>query len=145
MARHADCTRSLASGEHVWTPKLAASSGSHASAWPPAMMGRSGNSARTRSTVERSDATLHGRRVAVVPHGEKDDELALAVEIRASLPLGAARRQEIEGAIRAAVTAEHHLDIAEVVFLRPGSLPVTTSGKVQRAKTRALLNQKGLS
>jgi acyl-CoA synthetase (AMP-forming)/AMP-acid ligase II len=109
------------------------------------LQGRRVHAEDVEHTVERSDATLHGRRVAVVPHGEKDDELALAVEIRASLPLGAARRQEIEGAIRAAVTAEHHLDIAEVVFLRPGSLPVTTSGKVQRAKTRALLNQKGLS
>ncbi|AXB42502.1 fatty acyl-AMP ligase [Amycolatopsis albispora] len=40
--------------------------------------------------------------------------------------------------IRAAVAAEHQLGVAAVHLLKPGGLPRTTSGKVQRAKSRAL-------
>jgi acyl-CoA synthetase (AMP-forming)/AMP-acid ligase II/acyl carrier protein len=41
-------------------------------------------------------------------------------------------------AIRAAVVEEHEVDPLAIVLLRPGALPLTSSGKVQRSKARAL-------
>ena len=44
---------------------------------------------------------------------------------------------EIAGAVRAAASREHGLHVAVVALLRPGSLPKTTSGKIQRRLTKA--------
>lgn len=44
----------------------------------------------------------------------------------------------LAGAIRSAVSQEHGLHIAVVALLKPGTLPKTTSGKVQRSKCKAL-------
>ncbi|WP_069162425.1 MupA/Atu3671 family FMN-dependent luciferase-like monooxygenase [Nocardia altamirensis] len=43
---------------------------------------------------------------------------------------------ELEASIRQAISHDHGLDIHRVVFLAPGQLPRTTSGKVQRLKAR---------
>jgi acyl-CoA synthetase (AMP-forming)/AMP-acid ligase II len=45
---------------------------------------------------------------------------------------------EIVGTIRAAVTREHDLAPYRIVLIRPGTLPQTTSGKIQRSRTRQL-------
>jgi acyl-CoA synthetase (AMP-forming)/AMP-acid ligase II len=45
---------------------------------------------------------------------------------------------EIAGAIREAIAEEHGLSVAEVVLVRPGAVPKTTSGKIQRRLTHAL-------
>jgi acyl-CoA synthetase (AMP-forming)/AMP-acid ligase II len=45
---------------------------------------------------------------------------------------------EIAGGIREAVAEEHGLSVSEVVLVRPGSIPKTTSGKIQRRLTRTL-------
>ena len=45
---------------------------------------------------------------------------------------------DIEGAIREAVATEHELAIQEIVLIRPGNLPKTTSGKIQRGLARRL-------
>ncbi|MBG6105980.1 acyl-CoA synthetase (AMP-forming)/AMP-acid ligase II [Micromonospora vinacea] len=90
-------------------------------------------------TVERSSPTLHGRRCAVLPYGKSGDHLVVAAEVRLPLPLAAQRRAELESVIREAVKAEHGVDVAAIVLMRTGGLPVTTSGKVQRVKARALI------
>lgn len=46
--------------------------------------------------------------------------------------------RELEELIRAAVVAEHELMAHRVTFIRTGSLPKTSSGKVQRRRTRQL-------
>jgi acyl-CoA synthetase (AMP-forming)/AMP-acid ligase II len=51
---------------------------------------------------------------------------------------------EILGAIREAVVNEHEIAVGEIVLVRPGALPKTTSGKVQRNLTRLLWRQKEL-
>ena len=43
---------------------------------------------------------------------------------------------EIAGGIREAVAEEHGLSVSDVVLVRPGSIPKTTSGKIQRRLTR---------
>jgi acyl-CoA synthetase (AMP-forming)/AMP-acid ligase II/acyl carrier protein len=47
-------------------------------------------------------------------------------------------------AIRAAVVDEHEIDPAAIVLLRPGALPLTSSGKVQRHRCRELFESGGL-
>jgi acyl-CoA synthetase (AMP-forming)/AMP-acid ligase II len=45
---------------------------------------------------------------------------------------------EMAGLIREAVTSQHELFARHVVLIRPGALPKTTSGKIQRSLTRKL-------
>jgi acyl-CoA synthetase (AMP-forming)/AMP-acid ligase II len=42
-------------------------------------------------------------------------------------------------AIRAAIVEEHDVDPCQIVLLRPGGVPLTSSGKVQRSRCRELL------
>jgi acyl-CoA synthetase (AMP-forming)/AMP-acid ligase II len=45
---------------------------------------------------------------------------------------------ELAASIREAVVEEHDVNVDEIVFIGPGALPKTTSGKVQRRLTRTL-------
>jgi acyl-CoA synthetase (AMP-forming)/AMP-acid ligase II/acyl carrier protein len=47
-------------------------------------------------------------------------------------------------AIRSAVVDEHEIDPAAIVLLRPGALPLTSSGKVQRRRCRELFESNQL-
>jgi acyl-CoA synthetase (AMP-forming)/AMP-acid ligase II len=51
---------------------------------------------------------------------------------------------EIEKLIRAAISNEHDLAAHEIVLVRPGSIPKTTSGKIQRSLTRQLWQERAL-
>ncbi|GIG03181.1 fatty acyl-AMP ligase [Catellatospora citrea] len=88
-------------------------------------------------TIERSIPVLHGRRCAVFPDGHEAKGLAAVVEVRLPLPLDPERQEMIEFAIRKIVRIEHGVELAQILLLPTGTIPVTTSGKVQRAKTRA--------
>ena len=46
--------------------------------------------------------------------------------------------EELEGTIREAVVTEHECVPDHIVLLRPGGIPKTTSGKIQRSLTRQL-------
>jgi len=59
------------------------------------------------------------------------------------------RRQDLDAAaiaraVREAVTMAHDIAVHAIVFIRPASLPKTTSGKIQRGMTRLLWQQDGL-
>ncbi|WP_332116557.1 fatty acyl-AMP ligase [Azorhizobium caulinodans] len=43
---------------------------------------------------------------------------------------------EVFAAIRAAVVNNHEVNVAKIVLIRPGTIPKTTSGKIQRSRTR---------
>ena len=49
---------------------------------------------------------------------------------------GRVTRAEVAAAVRRAVTAEHGITASDVVLLRLGTLPFTSSGKIQRAECR---------
>jgi acyl-CoA synthetase (AMP-forming)/AMP-acid ligase II len=72
------------------------------------------------------------------PDGAGRDRQALVIvhEVTAAV-LRAPPVAEIAGAMRAAISRDHGLHLAVVALIRPGSLPKTTSGKLQRARTRA--------
>jgi acyl-CoA synthetase (AMP-forming)/AMP-acid ligase II len=46
--------------------------------------------------------------------------------------------EELKGLIRGGVTDQHELFARHIALLRPGALPKTTSGKIQRGRARTL-------
>jgi amino acid adenylation domain-containing protein len=91
-------------------------------------------------TVERSHPALRpGCGAAFTVDGDAGrsggEQLVVVQEVRREQ-----RRDdpaEIVAAIRRAVAEEHEVTVHAVVLLRPATLPKTTSGKVQRAASRA--------
>lgn len=95
-------------------------------------------------TVERSHPALQpdaGAVIGIERAGHVD--LVALHEIRGDCPQPILGDQVVD-AIRRHVGREHHLALARVVLLRPGGLPKTSSGKVQRAKCREELGGSGL-
>ncbi|MGW0737095.1 AMP-binding protein [Streptomyces sp. NPDC002851] len=68
-------------------------------------------------------------------------EVVLVAEVRRTSTAGLRDDIELAAAVRGdvlrAVGAECDLDLADVVFVYPGSLPKTSSGKIRRAEARA--------
>jgi len=75
--------------------------------------------------------------VFTVPGADGDETLVVVQEIERT-----ERRkidaEELLGLIREAVTEEHGVFARHVALIRPGTLPKTTSGKIQRRMTRQL-------
>jgi amino acid adenylation domain-containing protein len=95
-------------------------------------------------TAERSHPALRiGCAAAFTAAGEESEQLVVVLEVeRAAL-----RDLDVEGiagAVRAAVTEEHDLGTYAVVFLSPGTIPKTSSGKIQRHACRTEFLNGGL-
>lgn len=90
-------------------------------------------------TVQDSDPALrkNGGAVFSVPGDGGDEELVVVQEVervhRRSVDIA-----DMVGRIREAVTDEHEIFARHVVLIRPGTLPKTTSGKIQRGVARQL-------
>lgn len=65
---------------------------------------------------------------------EGPERLILVAQVERSCPRD--QHPEIARAIRTAVSQTHGLDVSNVVLIRQATLPVTSSGKVQRSLTR---------
>jgi acyl-CoA synthetase (AMP-forming)/AMP-acid ligase II len=63
------------------------------------------------------------------------ERLVVVQELRAP-QAAAADIDEIVGCIRAAVSEQHEIQVHEVALVRPGSVPKTSSGKIQRGLCR---------
>ncbi|MBL1177006.1 fatty acyl-AMP ligase [Pantanalinema sp. GBBB05] len=95
-------------------------------------------------TLEQTAEKSHP---ALVPNGgaafsvelEGEERLVLMQEIdRTTLrQLNPAQVEEIIGAMRQAIVSEHLVDVYAIALLKPGTLPKTPSGKVQRHRCRA--------
>jgi acyl-CoA synthetase (AMP-forming)/AMP-acid ligase II len=66
-----------------------------------------------------------------------EERLVLVQEVERTQRLQLAP-DEVETRIREAVSSEHDVAAHRIVLIRPGSLPKTTSGKIQRSLTRDL-------
>lgn len=85
--------------------------------------------------VEESHPSLRpGCSAAFSVDLEGEERLAVLAEVRSSEGLA-----EVASTIRRAVSESHELRIHVLELIRPGTLPKTTSGKVQRGLCRSLL------
>lgn len=92
-------------------------------------------------TVEESHPAMRpGCGVAFAIEADDEEQLVIVQEIREE----ALERLDVDavgGAVRSAVARGHEVLAAEIVLVPPGTVPKTSSGKVQRARCRtALLN-----
>lgn len=90
-------------------------------------------------TVQESDAALrrHGGAAFTVADDEKGERLVIVQEVERTerhriLP------EQLIRQIREAIVTEHDIVPHDIALLRPGALPKTTSGKIQRALARQL-------
>ncbi|MEH1934496.1 MAG: condensation domain-containing protein [Nostoc sp.] len=86
-------------------------------------------------TVECSHLSLRsGSSAAFSVEVEKEERLVVVqeLEFRAKPNL-----EEVIAAIRQAVAEEHEVQVYAVVLIKPGTIPKTSSGKIQRRATRA--------
>jgi acyl-CoA synthetase (AMP-forming)/AMP-acid ligase II len=94
-------------------------------------------------TVERSHAVLRpGCGAAFSVEVGTEERLVVVQELErtegsAALPADAV--EEIAEAVRRAVAEEHEAQVQQLVLLRAGSIPKTSSGKIQRRACRAAL------
>ncbi|SES04611.1 Acyl-CoA synthetase (AMP-forming)/AMP-acid ligase II [Streptomyces sp. yr375] len=76
-------------------------------------------------------------------HGADGEQPVIVAEVAVETPEAAADSAEaadehggIVGRVRAAVADAHGLSVRDVVLVRPGTIPKTSSGKIQRRATR---------
>ncbi len=89
-------------------------------------------------TVETSHAALrpgHGAAFSVEAEGE--ERLVVVQEVERAHLRGIVA-EDVVGDIREAVAEAHELSVHAVVLTKPGSVPMTSSGKVRRAACRVL-------
>ncbi|MDT0380771.1 AMP-binding protein [Streptomyces sp. DSM 42041] len=106
-------------------------------------------------TAADSHPALAGGKCAAFPDPDPDvPRVVLAVETRGDrrvLPAGEqpsatgeVTADEVTRAVVRRLVEDHHVGVSAVVLLRPGGLPRTTSGKIQRKLTRKLYGAGGL-
>ncbi|MEV4504240.1 amino acid adenylation domain-containing protein [Streptomyces klenkii] len=88
-------------------------------------------------TAERAHPLLQPTRAAAFPTDEGGvEEVVLVHEVARGFTAGDG--PAVLAAVREAVAAEHGLALREVVLVRPGTIPRTTSGKIRRSACREL-------
>jgi acyl-CoA synthetase (AMP-forming)/AMP-acid ligase II len=88
-------------------------------------------------TVEESHPSIRRSCCAAFSVVKDDEErLVIAVELDRRPTGGTADRAEVTRAITRAVADVHELPVDTVVVLKPGTIPKTSSGKIQRGECR---------
>jgi acyl-CoA synthetase (AMP-forming)/AMP-acid ligase II len=97
------------------------------------------------ATAQESHPALrrHGGAAFAVLDARGEERLVVVQEVertqRHQVPI-----DEILGSVREAISNEHEIAVHEIVLIRPGTVPKTTSGKIQRSLTRQLWQQGAL-
>jgi acyl-CoA synthetase (AMP-forming)/AMP-acid ligase II len=76
-----------------------------------------------------------------VPDERGDETLVIVQEIERT-ERNRIDPDEMKGLIREGVTDQHELFARHIVLIRPGALPKTTSGKIQRSMARKLWQER---
>lgn len=90
------------------------------------------------ATVE--DVT-HSRAAAVAVPADTTERLVAIAEVKT--PGGSPELRDVKRRITAAIRIAHGLRVSDLVLVAPGSLPITTSGKVRRSACRELYQDGG--
>lgn len=98
------------------------------------------------------EQTVHALHPALRPHGgaafsvldDLGDETLVIVQEVERTERNKIDPDEMTGLIRQGVADQHELFARHITLIRPGSLPKTTSGKIQRSLTRKLWLEGGL-
>ncbi|MEM6404508.1 MAG: condensation domain-containing protein, partial [Cyanobacteria bacterium P01_D01_bin.116] len=86
-------------------------------------------------TAERSHPSLRvGASAAFTVLDNNEDKLVVVQELEFRAKPD---KTEVTNAIRQAISEEHEVQAYAVVLIKPGSIPKTSSGKIQRRETRA--------
>jgi acyl-CoA synthetase (AMP-forming)/AMP-acid ligase II len=90
-------------------------------------------------TVQGCDPALrrHGGAAFTITEGDAAEKLVVVQEVERTHRHRIAA-DEITGRIREAIVKEHEIVPHQIALLRPGALPKTTSGKIQRTRAREL-------
>ncbi len=86
--------------------------------------------------IEATVQELTGGRVAAVPvTGDGREQLVVIAELksRGTSDEEAQRIQNLKHEVSAAVSRSHGVRVSDLMFVAPGSLPITTSGKIRRS------------
>jgi acyl carrier protein len=88
-------------------------------------------------TAEASHPALRpGCSAAFAVAGKETERLILVAEINREWR-NSVNLNEVVESMRQAILVEHEIDISAVALIRPGSLPKTSSGKIQRSAIRS--------
>jgi acyl-CoA synthetase (AMP-forming)/AMP-acid ligase II/acyl carrier protein len=85
-------------------------------------------------TVSSIGESVQGKVAAIAIDGPRAESLAVIVEIARDTP--ANRYLSLVRDIRRSIIEDHEVDPRVVLLVRPGTIPVTTSGKLQRSECR---------
>ena len=88
-------------------------------------------------TAEQSHVTLRPDCCAAFSMNAEGDERLVIVQELERRYVRSADADEVTAAVRRAVAEHHELEVHAVVLVRTGSIPKTSSGKIQRRATRA--------
>jgi acyl-CoA synthetase (AMP-forming)/AMP-acid ligase II/acyl carrier protein len=88
-------------------------------------------------TAESSHPALRpGCSAAFAAAGEETERLILVAEINRERRNSVDMNEVVES-VRQAILIEHEIGISDITLIRPGSLPKTSSGKIQRSAVRS--------
>jgi len=89
--------------------------------------------------IEATIREISGGRVAVIAvEHEASESLVAVVEIKPSLEMDAVKRD-----VAAAVWKSHNLRVDDLLLVAPGSIPITTSGKIRRVSCAEIYRRSG--
>lgn len=96
------------------------------------------------STVNAHPAIRMGYCAAFAVVEADREKLVVVTELERSF-FRSVDKDEVINAIRQQILVDHQVNVDQVVLLKPYVIPVTSSGKIQRARTRLLLLEGALS
>jgi fatty acid CoA ligase FadD28 len=77
-----------------------------------------------------------GRSAAISVPDDQTEKLVVIIEVKNRAESGQDAIDKLAGVtseVTSAISTSHGLSVADLVFVPPGSIPITTSGKVRRA------------
>lgn len=90
------------------------------------------------ATIEALDPSINPSGVAAFGINDAEGERVVIVAEIARTSMRKVNVPQLSQTIRRCVLEGHEIHVSDVVFIRPGSLPKSSSGKVQRTQCRAL-------